>query len=208
MKLILLLLLLLSYSSADEVSRIESIVKDINKLRSDYNSIEEELGIYKYNLRDEKEKNEILLKEINSLDIALKEAKKELKIKDNSKKTSENAFNTKSKNEIKYQKCMDNQIIEDENVFPTLQMKKEFQKNEKEILTVFKASSFRFNKTANIFSSINGKSIDEWEKTTSFTSNVKSKNWVKITGYFVDKVWRASQKELWVKAEDVTVRAN
>jgi len=208
MKLILLLLLLFNYSSADEVSRIESIVKDINKLRTDYNNIEEELGIYKYDLRDEKEKNEILNKEINRLDIALNKAKKELKTKDNNKNIGKNTSDSISKNKIKYQKCMDNQIIEDSNVFPDLQMKKEFQKNEKETLTEFKARSFRFNKAANIFDSINGKVIDEWEITTSFTSNVKSKNWVKITGYFVDKVWRPSQKELWVKAENVTVRAN
>jgi len=208
MKWILLLVLLLSCSNADEVSRIESIVKDINKLRSDYNSIEEELGIYKYDLRDEKEKNEILTKEINRLDIALKKAKKELKTKDNNENASKNAFYNINKNRINFQKCMNNQTEEDSNVFPDLQMKKEFQKNETETLTTFKASSFRFNKAANIFDSINGKVIDEWEITTSFTSNVKSKNWVKITGYFVDKVWRPSQKELWVKATDVTVRAN
>jgi len=208
MKWILLLLLLFSYSNADEVSRIELIVKDINKLRNDYNKVEEELGIYKYDLRDEKEKNEILTKEINNLVIELKKAKKAIKVKDNRNKISKNTLNDIAKNKIILQKCMDNQIIEENNVFPDLQMKKEFLQNKKETLSTFKAKSFRFNKSAKVLDSINGELIDEWEITTSFTSNVKSKNWVKITGYFVDKVWRPAEKEMWVRATDVTVRAN
>jgi len=208
MKLILLLLLLLSYSHADEVSRIESIVKDIKKLRSEYNKVEEELGIYRYDLRDEKEKNSILNKEINSLITALKKAKKELKTKENENKISKNDLKIISKNKINLQKCMDSQIIQDDNPFPHLQMKKEFQTDEDEILSTFKASSFRLNRSADIFNGISGEKIDEWEKSRSFTSNVRSKNWVKITGYFVDKIWRPSADELWVKTIDVTIRGN
>ena len=208
MKLILLLLLLLGYSNADEVSRIESIVKDINKLRTDYNKIEEELGIYKYDLRDEKEKNAILNKEIQSLIIKLNRAKKAIKTKDYKNKARKNNLNNISKNKTNLQKCMNNQIIQDDNPFPDLQMKKEFQVHEEEKISTFKASSFRLNKSANIFDAISGNKIDEWESTTSFTSNVKSRNWVKITGYFVDKVWKPSDKEMWVRTTDVTIRGN
>ena len=208
MKLILLLLLFLNSYGSDEVTRIESIVKDIQKLRSDYNKQEEELGIYKYDLSDEKEKNGILNNEIDSLTIQLKKVKKLLKIKEKENIVNKNNLKKISKNKINLQKCMNNQIVVDDNPFPKLQMKKEFRESENEKLSTFKAKSFRFNKSANIFDSIDGTVVDNWESTTSFTSNVKSKNWVKITGYFVDKVWRSSQKEMWVKAEDVTVRAD
>jgi len=42
------------------------------------------------------------------------------------------------------------------------------------------------------------KVLEQWEKHTSFTSNVKSKNRIKITGYFVNKKWRKASKEMWV----------
>lgn len=207
MKLILLLLLALSYSSADEITRIESIVKDINKLRSEYNDVEEELGVYKYDLSDEKEKNAILNKQITSLNNELKRVNKLLKSKEKENKTSKNNLKSISKNKTILQKCVNNQIIEDENPFPQLQMKKEFQQNTRESLTPFKASSFRVNKLADIFQSIDGKKVDKWEKSRSFTSNLRSENWVKITGYFINKVWQPSAKELWIRSSDVTIRS-
>lgn len=207
MKLILLLLLALSYSSADEITRIESIVKDINKLRSEYNNVEEELGVYKYDLRDEKEKNAILNKQITSLNNELKRVNKLLKSKEKENETSKNNLKSTSKNKTILQKCVNNQIIEDDNPFPQLQMKKEFQRNTGESLTSFKASSFRVNKLADIFQSIDGKKVDKWEKSRSFTSNLRSENWVKITGYFINKVWQPSAKELWIRSSDVTIRS-
>ena len=211
MKLILILLLLFlnSYGS-DEVTRIESIVKDINKLRSDYNKQEEELGIYKYDLRDEKEKNSILNTEINTLSIELKKVKKLLKIKENENLVNKSNLVEISKNKMNFDKCMNSQIIEDDNPFPKLQMKKEFLNDEYkvEIASSFHASSFRLNTSADIYSAINGEKIAKWEKSRSFTSNVRSVNWVKITGYFVDKVWQPSNKEMWVKTTDVTIRVN
>lgn len=207
MKLILLLLLALSYSTADEVTRIESIVKDINKLRSEYNKVEEELGVYKYDLRDEKEKNTILNNEVNSLNNELKRVRKLLKTKEKKNKVSKNNTVTMMENKTILQKCVNNQRIEDNNPFPQLQMKKEFQENSEDVIVAFKASSFRVNKSTDIFDAIDGKKIDEWENSTSFTSNKRNDKWVKITGYFVNKVWQPSEKEMWVNSLDVIKRS-
>lgn len=48
--------------------------------------------------------------------------------------------------------------------------------------------------------------IAVWEEKTSFTSNMYKGDWIKITGYFVDRKWQRSTQELWVKAEDTIKR--
>ena len=80
------------------------------------------------------------------------------------------------------------------------------KRKEVEKLERFKASAFRLNKNAVIYDKVNGEKIDEWNKETSFTSSIKTQNWVKITGYFVDKVWMRSSKELWIKSSDIIKR--
>ena len=89
-----------------------------------------------------------------------------------------------------------------------LEIKKivEPKKREVEKLERFKASAFRLNKNALIYDKVNGKTLYGWEEGTSFTSSIKTQNWVKITGYFVDRVWMRSSKELWIKSEDVIKR--
>lgn len=86
----------------------------------------------------------------------------------------------------------------DVNKFPKLTMKHEYKH--------FKALSFRLNRDANIYDSIDGKQILTWEKGTSFTSHTKTEGWIKVTGYFVNKLWRSASKELWVRANDAQVR--
>ena len=70
----------------------------------------------------------------------------------------------------------------------------------------FKASAFRLNKDTDIYDGVGGKKIDRWESGRSFTSGVRTKNYVKITGYFINRKWRASPKEMWVKAVDANKR--
>ena len=41
--------------------------------------------------------------------------------------------------------------------------------------------------------------IYKWENKSSFTSSLMTENWIKITGYFVDKQWKKAAEELWVK---------
>ena len=84
----------------------------------------------------------------------------------------------------------------DDNPFPKLQMKPKF----------FKAGTFRVNKDADIYDSKDGKVIDRWEKGTSFTSSKRTDDMIKITGYFVDKIWRKSEKTMWIQSENAFER--
>jgi len=169
MKFLIVVIFILNIN-ADEIQRIDSIVKDIAQLRIDYQKSQKELNMYKnrvYNLENE-----------------LKIAYSLLKIKE--KKLSK----TKQKKVI----CLSN----DENSFPKLAMRKKIFHT--------KASTYRTTTKAFIYNDINGKKIDEWEKGISFTSNQKSENFIKITGYFENKVWVKAKKSLWIKSDDAYQR--
>jgi len=104
-------------------------------------------------------------------------------------------------------------ISEESNTFPKLMPKtkdmktKEIKlKKPKTELQTFKASSFRLVNDAVIYDLADGKEIAKWEKHTSFTSNVKMSNWVKITGYFLNQRWRKAKKEMWIKDKDILKR--
>lgn len=62
-----------------------------------------------------------------------------------------------------------------------------------------KASAYRMKNEASVYNAIDGKVVAIWEAKTSFTSNVTQGEWIKITGYFVNKKWKRADKELWVK---------
>ena len=202
----LFIFIFLTFSHADEIARMESIVSDIAQLRLNYEKSQESLNICRVNLKDEKEKNTLLTQELNSnISISEKEKEYESRIKN-----LENQINTlKNNKKQKYikkqvkkeekQVCLTNQI-KDENLFPKLQVKNEY--GESETLSFFKPASFRANKKAPIYDAINGSQIDQWDEDTSFTSNQKTENWIKITGYFVEKVWKKALTEMWIKVQD------
>jgi len=96
--------------------------------------------------------------------------------------------------EIFFSKC------EAPNPFPKLMMKEDNK------IYSFKASAFRANKSASIYSGLNGDVIKQWEKNTSFTSDTRTDSMIKITGYFVNRAWTASTKDMWIKAQDATKR--
>jgi len=80
-------------------------------------------------------------------------------------------------------------------------------KTEEKDSTYFKASAFRLCKDADIYADANSmKVVDQWENGTSFTSNIKNKNRIKITGYFVDGIWQKAQKNMWINRESVKQR--
>ena len=85
--------------------------------------------------------------------------------------------------------------------FPQLIMKEKFTKNDK--VTNFKAASFYLKYESIIYNGIDGDMIDKWERLTSFTSSVKTKSWIKITGYFINKKWIPAKKDMWVKIKQV-----
>jgi len=78
------------------------------------------------------------------------------------------------------------------------------RKHKKQSLYHFKASAFHLSKNANIYADKStNRVIEKWEKGTSFTSNLKSDKRIKITGYFVNKVWKKADKNMWVNLIDV-----
>jgi len=68
----------------------------------------------------------------------------------------------------------------------------------------FKAAAFFLRENADIYASALGdKVIAQWEKGRSFTSTVKSDKRIKITGYFVNKVWRKAEKDMWIELNKI-----
>ena len=204
-------LLCFSFLNADEIQRIESIVNEISKLRDDYvksqNSLvemevkleeeKEETKILKQNLKNYKNKILSLENKINSLEISLKtKEKNKIVCKDMPQKIV--------KNTIIIKKDLNTQGFKEDNIFPSLLMKEQYKKNK----TKSMAHTYRVKLEAKIYDAINGREIDIWEKSTSFTSNEQTSEWVKITGYFVDRLWRVSDKEMWIKSSDVRMRVS
>ena len=97
-------------------------------------------------------------------------------------------------------------VCEDDNVFPPLVMKDGINISKSEKVKVVLAGSFRLNKESYIYNAIDGEIVQQWENRRTFTSNIMSENWIKITGYFVDKVWQKAIKELWIKKENISKR--
>lgn len=226
MKIVFIALLLLSYLNADDVQRIEAIIKDIAKLRVEHERCESELKEkktaifsaetsscqkYKELYEEEKNKNVILkaqtdydkdllksnqnmAKSIKKLEKQIKEQEKLLKIKDiEIKKLQKN-----SKNDCK-----------NINVFPKLMLKEQYKQQKHEAtekIITFKPRAFRLKVDSDIYDSINGNKISKWQKGTSFTSNQETDEWVKITGYFVNKKWKKAEQEMWIKKSQVFKR--
>lgn len=210
---------------ADDIQRLESIVEDIGKLRQSYEKCqaelekskngavtteinacekcEDSLKEYKRLLKDEKEKNALLLaelegnnktkksykdKEIESLEKQIIKYKNLILSKDEEIKKLEKKNSTYK--EIA-QKDLDNQIL---------------KSNEKVLVVDMEAATYRLTCESDIYDFVNGKVVDHWDAERSFTSNKGAKGWIKITGYFVDKKWQKAEKELWIKSSDILKR--
>ena len=174
--LLIFIFVVINCLHANEMQRIESIVKDISELRAKYTASQKELS-------KEKNKNK-------SLKLKLKKAK------------------TQTKNENVLE-CMPEKIIvakvviksiEEDNEFPELQMKSD------EKIEIFKASSFRLKNEALIYDAISGNAINKWVAKTSFTSNQQTKRWMKVTGYFIEKVWTKAVIDMWIERADIINR--
>ena len=70
------------------------------------------------------------------------------------------------------------------------------------------ASAYRMAVEAPIYSAPGGTVIDRWEARRSFTAGSPSGGWVRITGYFVNRVWQPAgeNENLWVRESDVIRR--
>ncbi len=67
-------------------------------------------------------------------------------------------------------------------------------------------SAYRMATNAPVYSAPGGAVVDTWEARRSFTSGTAANGWVKITGYFVNRVWQRADQDLWVKESDVIKR--
>lgn len=67
-------------------------------------------------------------------------------------------------------------------------------------------SAYRMATNAPVYNAPGGSVVDTWEARRSFTSGTVSNGWIKITGYFVNRVWQRADQELWVKESDVIRR--
>ena len=269
MRYVILITLLTSFSLANEINRMESIVLDIEKLRSDYSvclnqldtqkkqvSIDDHLSLQaKLKIATQKIKeHEILLekKEAKNLELALKidsliainekSKKKDFKLLLDKEKKEKNKYK-KSFIELeeKYKKVLKEKesmmislengttsdkrtIIKpekaciEENPFPSLMMKNISTKNDSikksvletkntlEVKVRSKALTYRLNKESNIHDGIDGKVIFIWENKRSFTSNETTQNWIKVSGYFIDKKFQKADQDLWIKKLNTSKR--
>ena len=252
MKYIYLTFFVSVFAMANEISRMESIVEDIEKLRSNYTKCMKELVLktdvdnsanselkkmqklmeeYKVLLEEEKVKNTLLLSQKNE----------KLTLDEKSNKIKENILETKLKDEkikneslsrnlkIKYEKIIkdkDNIIIslrnkikitkkpimvkkeicEDENPFPSLMMKENKEEKISAATLNLKVGTYRLNQESEIYDGINGNVLFLWEDKSSFTTTKVTQDWIKVTGYFVDKKWTKAEKNLWVKKVNATLR--
>jgi len=157
MKLLLVVLILSLSLNANEMKRIEAIVSDISKLRAEYEGCQTEAKIYALQLKDERDRNKILIQEMNSfknlykreieyknkilkLENKIKKQEKLLKVKENSKKDliikNKPIVKTKEKKKktlVIKEKIIENLVLvncEEPNPFPKLVMKKEFLQKE------------------------------------------------------------------------------
>lgn len=147
--------------------------------------------------------------------------KKELKTKEKEIEALKKKLTLLEKQDKKEPKVVIKEIIKevivekkidqkDENIFPVLMPKNTNVKKEnleiKEIEEETKPTTYRLKKDSRVFNKIGGKKIYLWEKGRSFTSNIKTQNFIKITGYFVDKKWQRAKEELWIEKEDAFER--
>lgn len=231
---------------ADEIQRIESIVKDITELRIQYEECQDKLdsgssGTYSLEkkLKDEQQKNILLLSELETCTNSHQENEKlKFRILELEKSNIDTHSVLKAKydklllereNRIKY---LENQIKNQPkfkkssfNQFPKLVMKEKVtqktqeetqaqksadkKKNTKEKIIKEEETApsvYRLKSESDIYKSVDGDVVDRWEEERSFTSNRRYKNWIKITGYFVDQKWRKAEKELWILEKDVFKR--
>ncbi len=200
--LVLVFLVTGTFIYADELQRIDAIVNDITNLRVQYEKVKEELKACKMKLLDEQQKNKILLNELDGYSVlSKKEQEYEKSIKN---------LKTQIKKLKKHLKPEENNNLENQIKIEEKTIKKESEQVSNKVIVVniqeMQPTTFRTAKEIKIYTAPNGELLQKWEEGKSFTSNIKSGNWIKITGYFVNKVWQPAKKDMWVDSSDVVKR--
>jgi len=106
-------------------------------------------------------------------------------------------------------------ICIDDNPFPVLLKKETAKKPEiKRTPEEIKAPEpkqrssavYRIKGESAIYNALDGDVIDVWEDKRSFTSNISQDNWIRITGYFINRKWTKANTQMWVEREHTIKR--
>ncbi len=62
--------------------------------------------------------------------------------------------------------------------------------------------TYRLLRDAYVYNEADGEILYTWEKGRSFTSSKHTDRMIKVTGYFVNRIWRKAEKDMWVKSEN------
>ncbi|MCK9490530.1 MAG: hypothetical protein M0Q24_00450 [Sulfurimonas sp.] len=184
-------------------SECESYEKTVEILKTKNISLEKKLQEQTKILKDTENEREIYKK-------AVKTKEDQIEILKNQIVFLEKKGETKPKVVVK-EIIKEKKIYpKDDNIFPTLmpkhtKFKKEILKT-KEIEEETKPTTYRLKYDSKIYNEISGDEIYLWEKDRTFTSNIQTQNFTKITGYFIDKKWQKAEEELWIKKVDIFER--
>jgi len=185
--------------SSTEIEIVEEAVDNITKLKNDYKICQEdlknrfvktdykELEKYKILLKKEKAKNVKMLKDMEWFTQTIEKLENDL---------------NKNKKELADIKAYKN--------IKTSKLKQIAAKSIIQHIVLTKPATFHLISDANIYkklhNKINGVKIYRWTKNRTFTSNIRSENWIKITGYFVGRKWKKAKNSIWIQASKVVKR--
>ena len=210
---------------ADEIATINGLVKEVSKLRTNYDNCQVALHRCRQNLQPQQQSSQCdqKLQEAQQQVELLKEQLETTVVTDKNESStqeqhleeqvkhlkeeiaSKNEEIVQLKEQLKQEKAK--KKVLQQHVDEYLKTQKKYAlKSQKQNITIITPSAYRTSKDAEIYNGINGKVIDKWEKGTSFTSYINADDWIKITGYFVDRKWRKAQKDLWIKKSDAFKR--
>ena len=185
MKTLFGIVLLASFLYGGEIGIMEEVVDDISKLKADYKTCQDDL------------KNRFIktnYKELEKYKILLKKEKKK-----NADMLKDMEWYTQT-----IEKLENSLNITKAELLELKQKKKVAKKLEK--VRFFRASTFRLKESTSIYDKVNGIKINNWVKNKTFTSNVRTDNWIKITGYFKSGKWQKADTDMWIRADKVFQR--
>jgi len=209
---------------SEEIDKPSSMITQLNRCIEN----EEKLHHYKKLYNDEKAQNNVLKTQLSIFSSAnpdkkdkeIKRYKKLLKIKEYELEQLKNRIKSRKitkNNSLKKELCKVMTFESVENIFPKLKMKKKYEEgiqivknkkilSKKEKIINFKAATFRLEYDSVVYDGVDGKKLFVWKKGKSFTSNIKTLSWIKVTGYFEKRRWTPSKKDMWIKISQVKKR--
>ncbi len=164
---------------------------EIQKLHSQIQSLKNQIDSYQNDLKAKSRKIAFLQQKIEMLETKRKENQNNADTANGSNTCRKELVTVKKKNE--------------ESVH-TRSTKKVSAEITSYRITKTQPKTFRTLREADIYDKPDGVKIARWEKGRSFTSYIESGEWVKITGYFINRKWTSAKKGLWIKKSDAFER--